>query len=235
MAVYELNGGQLLRVARSIDGKLQQEYFSLIGLSKAKQKDVRREAKALDQKWADQQGAAKAKRVREADTDKKHSTGVRGINLVFRPSPAFRVQVQTKGKSHVREFSVRRLGAEKAWAEATKFLADCRGYKSAPRDWKGRMPKVPKTVAAKSASAAKKAPKKKAAKKKVAKKKVAKKKVAKKKVAKKRVAKSAARKAPAKKKAAKKKVAKKKVAKKKVAKKKAPAKKKAAAKKAKRR
>jgi len=223
VAVYELNGGQLLRVARSIDGKLQQEYFSLIGLSKAKQKDVRREAKALDQKWADKQGSAKAKRVREADTDKKHSTGVRGINLVFRPSPAFRVQVQTKGKSHVREFSVRRLGAEKAWAEATKFLADCRGYKSAPRDWKGRMPKVPKTVAAS------KAPKKKAVKKKVAKKKVAKKKVAKKKVAKKRVAKAAVRKAPAKKKAAKKKVAKKKVAKKK-----APAKKKAAAKKAKR-
>ena len=50
MAVYELNNGQLLRVARSIDGKLQQEYFSLIGLNKTKQKEVRREAKALDQK-----------------------------------------------------------------------------------------------------------------------------------------------------------------------------------------
>jgi hypothetical protein len=41
VAVYELNDGQLLRVARSIDGKLQQRYFSLIGLSKAKQRDVR--------------------------------------------------------------------------------------------------------------------------------------------------------------------------------------------------
>ena len=144
MAVYELNNGQLLRVARSIDGKLQQQYFSLIGLNKTKQREVVKQAKALDAKWAEKQDAAKAKRVREAGTDKKHSTGVRGINLVYRPSPAFRVQVQTDGKSHVREFSVKRLGADKAWAEATKFLAACRGYKSAPKAWKDRMPKVPK-------------------------------------------------------------------------------------------
>ena len=144
MAVYELNNGQLLRVARSIDGKLQQEYFSLIGLNKTKQKEVRREAKALDQKWAERQQNAKAKRVRDAGTGKKHSTGVRGINLVYRPSPAFRVQVQTGGKSHVREFSVKRLGADKAWKEATKFLAESRGYKSAPKAWRDRMPKVPK-------------------------------------------------------------------------------------------
>ena len=149
MAVYELNNGQLLRVARSIDGKLQQEYFSLIGLNKTKQKEVRREAKALDQKWADRQQAAKAKRVRDAGTGKKHSTGVRGINLVYRPSPAFRVQVQTNGKSHVREFSVKRLGTEKAWKDAIKFLADCRGYKSAPKNWRDRMPKVPKKASKK--------------------------------------------------------------------------------------
>ena len=144
MAVYELNNGQLLRVARSIDGKLQQQYFSLINLSKTKQKEVRRDAKALDKKWADKQDSAKAKRVREASTGKKHSTGVRGINLVFRPSPAFRVQVQTNNKSHVREFSVKRHGADKAWNEATKFLSSCRGYKSVPKAWKDRMPKVPK-------------------------------------------------------------------------------------------
>ncbi len=144
MAVYELNNGQLLRVARSIDGKLQQQYFSLLDMTKTKQKEVRKQAKALDQKWADKQDAAKAKRVREAGTDKKHSTGVRGINLVFRPSPAFRVQVQTSGKSHVREFSVKRLTAAGAWAEATRFLAACRGYKSVPKAWKERMPKVPK-------------------------------------------------------------------------------------------
>lgn len=150
MAVYELNDGQLLRVARSIDGKLEQQYFSLIGLNKTKQKEVRRAAKALDQKWADKQGAAKAKRVREASTDKKHSTGVRGINLVFRPSPAFRVQVQTNGKSHVREFSVRRLGDDEAWKDACRFLAACRGYKSVPKAWRDRMPKVPKKAPKKS-------------------------------------------------------------------------------------
>ena len=97
MAVYELNNGQLLRVARSIDGKLEQQYFSLIGLNKAKQRDVRKQAAALDEKWAGRQNSAKSKRVRDADTDRKHSTGVRGINLVYRPSPAFRVQVQTDG------------------------------------------------------------------------------------------------------------------------------------------
>jgi len=142
VAVYELNNGQLLRVARSIDGKLQQRYFSLIGLNKTKQAGMRREAKALDQEWADAQNKSKEQRVRDAATDKKHSTGVRGINLVRRPSPAFRVQVQTDGKSHVREFSVKRLGAEKAWAQATKYLAECRGYKSVPKAWKDRQPKV---------------------------------------------------------------------------------------------
>ncbi|MGE0622601.1 MAG: hypothetical protein AB7I04_10265 [Pseudomonadales bacterium] len=142
MAVYELNNGQLLRVARSINGKLEQRYFSLIGLNKSKQAAVRREAKALDTEWADAQEKARSQRVREASTDRKHSTGVRGINLVRRPSPAFRVQVQTNGKSHVREFSVKRLGAEKAWRQATKFLAECRGYKAAPKAWNDRMPKV---------------------------------------------------------------------------------------------
>ena len=142
MAVYELNNGQLLRVARSIDGKLQQQYFSLLGLSKSKQAAVRREAKALDKTWQDAQNKAKAKRVRDASTDRKHSTGVRGINLVRRPSPAFRVQVQTNGKSHVREFSVKRLGADKAWRQATRYLAECRGYKAPPRGWLDRMPKV---------------------------------------------------------------------------------------------
>ncbi|MDA1074448.1 MAG: hypothetical protein O3A63_06770 [Proteobacteria bacterium] len=144
MAVYELNNGQLLRIARSIDGKLQQQYFSLIGLNKAKQADVREQATALDEKWRDLQDKAKGKRVREATTGKKHSTGIRGINLVYRPSPAFRVHVQTKGKGFVREFSVKRLGDDKAWKEATKYLAECRGYKSAPKAWVDSMPKVPK-------------------------------------------------------------------------------------------
>ena len=110
MAVYQLNDGKLLRVARSINGTLEQEYFSLIGLNKTKQKEVIKQAKDLDSKWAEKQDSAKAKRTREAVTDKKHSTGVRGINIVFRPSPAFRVQVQVDGKSKVREFSVRKLG-----------------------------------------------------------------------------------------------------------------------------
>ena len=64
MAVYELNGGQLLRVARSIDGKLQQQYFSLIGLNKAQQTAVRKDANSVDEKWAAQQDKAKDKRVR---------------------------------------------------------------------------------------------------------------------------------------------------------------------------
>lgn len=142
MAVYELNDGQLLRVARSIDGKLRQQYFSLIGLNKTQQRQVRKQAKELDENWSELQEKARTKRVRDASTDKKHSTGVRGINVVRRPSPAFRVQVQTGGRSHVREFSIKRLGAEKAWAQATRFLAECRGYKSAPKAWAGRRPKV---------------------------------------------------------------------------------------------
>lgn len=142
MAVYELNDGQLLRVARSIDGKLRQQYFSLIGLNKVQQRQVRKDATSLDDEWRERQERARDKRVRDAGTDKKHSTGVRGINVVRRPSPAFRVQVQTGGKSHVREFSIKRLGPEKAWTQATRFLAECRGYKSVPKAWVSRRPKV---------------------------------------------------------------------------------------------
>ena len=112
--------------------------------NKTKQKEVIKQAKDLDAKWAEKQDSAKAKRTREAVTDKKHSTGVRGINIVFRPSPAFRVQVQVDGKSKVREFSVRKLGDTKAWNEAIKYLAACRGYKSAPKAWRENVPKVPK-------------------------------------------------------------------------------------------
>jgi|TARA_B100000315_G_scaffold239905_1_gene259181 hypothetical protein len=144
VAVYELNDGQLLRVARSIDGKLQQQYFSLIGLNKTRQREVRRAAKALDEKWSAAQEKARTKRVRQAATDKKHSTGIRGINLVFRPSPTFRVQVQAGGRSYVREFSVKRLGKEKAWRSATKFLAQCRGYPSTPKGWNATIPRVPR-------------------------------------------------------------------------------------------
>ena len=104
---------------------------------------VRRDAKALDQQWTEAQNKAKSKRVREASTDRKHTTGVRGINLVRRPSPAFRVQVQTNGKSQVREFSVKRLGSKKAWGQATRYLAECRGYKSVPKAWT-KVPRVPK-------------------------------------------------------------------------------------------
>ncbi len=142
MAVYELNGGQLLRVARSIDGKLHQRYFSLIGLNKTHQRQARKEARMLDERWQAEQEKARAKRIRSAATDIRHSTGVRGINVVRRPSPAFRVQVQINGVSHVREYSVKRLGAERAWSQATRFLAQCRGFKSVPKAWATRMPDV---------------------------------------------------------------------------------------------
>jgi hypothetical protein len=55
--------------------------------------------------------------------------------------------VQTQGKSYVREFSVKRLGAEKAWREATRFLAQCRGYRTAPKEWLTSVPKVAKRKA----------------------------------------------------------------------------------------
>ena len=63
MAVYQLNDGKLLRVARSINGTLEQEYFSLLGLNKTKQKEVLKKAKDLDNKWAAKQESAKGKKV----------------------------------------------------------------------------------------------------------------------------------------------------------------------------
>ncbi len=142
MSIYEINNGQLLRVARSVDGKLRQKYFSLKGLNKTAQRGMRVIAKAQDLKWQEAQEKAKAKRLREAATSSGHSTGVRGVNLIRRPAPAFRVQVQTNGKSFVREFAVNRLGAAKAWSRAIKCLAKCRGYKSTPKAWASRAPSV---------------------------------------------------------------------------------------------
>ena len=144
MAIYEINEGRLLRVARSVDGQLRQQYFSLIGHSKSRQRLVRADARALDDKWKQDQLRAKNQRIRAAATSRRHSTGVRGINLVYRPSPAFRVQVQVNGQSYVREFAVTQLGTEKAWRAAARYLAQCRGYKMAPRAWTASIPKVPK-------------------------------------------------------------------------------------------
>ena len=139
-----MNAGRLLRVARSVDGQLRQQYFSLIGFNKSQQRLVRKQAQALDDKWEQDQLRARERRIRAAATPRRHSTGVRGINVVYRPSPAFRVQVQVDGQSHVREFSVTQSGTEKAWRAAARYLARCRGYKMAPRAWTASIPKVPK-------------------------------------------------------------------------------------------
>lgn len=141
MAVYELHEGRLLRVARSVDGTLRQQYFSLIGLTPAQRRRVHGEAHDLDAQWHEDQRKAQALRVRNAaPRSEMHTTGVRGINVVRRPSPAFRVQVQIDGRSFVREYSVRRYGLEGAWRKATRFLAECRGYKAVPRSWASRAP-----------------------------------------------------------------------------------------------
>ncbi|NKC01873.1 MAG: hypothetical protein GKR90_25700 [Pseudomonadales bacterium] len=135
MAVYEISGSKLLRVARSVEGKLIQRYVSLVGLNKTQEKSARRKAKEIDRELARAQADAKAGRIREAKTSKGHSTGIRGISIVKRPHPAYRVQVQISGNSHVREFSIRRIGNERAWTQAKRFLSGLRGFKRVPANW----------------------------------------------------------------------------------------------------
>ncbi|NKC02196.1 MAG: hypothetical protein GKR90_27355 [Pseudomonadales bacterium] len=53
MAVYEINNGNLLRVSRMVGGKSRQTYFSLVNLNRKESAHARREAKALDDKWAE--------------------------------------------------------------------------------------------------------------------------------------------------------------------------------------
>jgi hypothetical protein len=103
VAVYELNDGKLLRVARSINGNLEQEYFSLIGLNKTKQKEVIKQAKDLDKSWAEKQINAKAKRTRDASTDKKtldrskrHQYRIQAFSSFSSSSPSGR-QKQSEG------------------------------------------------------------------------------------------------------------------------------------------
>lgn len=144
MAIYEINEGRLLRVARSVDGRLRQRYFGLNGIAKRQRREVWKQARALDDRWEADQLRAKDRRIRAAAAPRHHSTGVRGINLIYRPSPAFRVQVQVDGFSHVREFPITEPGTEKAWRAAARYLAACRGYKRTPSAWMARIPKVPK-------------------------------------------------------------------------------------------
>ena len=143
MAIYEINEGRLLRVARSVDGRLRQRYFSLSGLSVRQRREVWKQAQSLDDKWEADQLRARERRIRAAAAPRRHSTGVRGINLIYRPSPAFRVHVQVEGFSYVREFAINELGAEKAWRAAARYLAGCRGYKRTPRAWTANVPIVP--------------------------------------------------------------------------------------------
>ena len=144
MAVYEINDGKMLRITRSVDGVNKQTYVSLIGKSKKAQAQARREAKALDEKWAAQQERAKKDRHRKAETPKGHPTGVQGINVVFRPHLAYRVQAMTNGVHTVREFSTKRLGMDGAWNEAKKCLAKSRGLSRVPASWRKTAPRPKK-------------------------------------------------------------------------------------------
>lgn len=142
MAVYELNDGKLLRVARSVGGQVRQQYFALAGHKPAEQKRLRREAKLLDDRWAEDQRAQRQSRFRKAAAADGHSTGVRGINIVYRPAPVYRLQIVLDGKPFVREFALRRHGADKAWRNACAALARCRGLARTPSAWLKKQPDV---------------------------------------------------------------------------------------------
>lgn len=142
MAVYELNDGKLLRVARSVGGQVRQQYFALAGLKPAQQKRLRKEASMLDEQWLEEQRAQRQSRFRKAAASDDHSTGVRGINIVYRPAPVFRLQIVLDGKPFVREFALRRHGIEKAWRSACAALARARGLARTPSAWLKKMPTV---------------------------------------------------------------------------------------------
>ncbi len=142
MAVYELNDGKLLRVARSVGGVVRQQYFALAGHKPAQQKRLRTEARMLDEQWAEEQKAQRQSRLRKAAAGDDHSTGVRGINIVYRPAPVFRLQIVLDGKPFVREFALRRHGADKAWRNACAALARARGLARTPSAWLKKMPAV---------------------------------------------------------------------------------------------
>lgn len=144
MAVYEINGGKMLRITRSVDGVNKQTYISLIGKNKKSQAQARKEARALDAKWAAQQDKARKDRYRKAETPRGHPTGIKGINVVFRPHLAYRVQAMTGGQHTVREFSTKRLGTAAAWQEAKKCLASARGLSRVPNNWRKTPPRPKK-------------------------------------------------------------------------------------------
>ena len=141
MGVYEINNDSMLRVARSVSGKARQTYISLVGLNKKQRAQALKEAKALDAKWAADQNSSREDKFKKSAAPRGHKTGVQGINAVFRPALAYRVQAMTDGKKVVREFSTKRYGHEKAWKEAKKCLADARGLARVPAGWPKTPPK----------------------------------------------------------------------------------------------
>ncbi|MCR9279042.1 MAG: hypothetical protein NXH85_13815 [Pseudomonadaceae bacterium] len=142
MAVYEHNDGKLLRVARSVGGQVRQQYFALSGHKPAEKKRLRKQAEALDAQWAQEQREQRQTRFRRAAASDDHSTGVRGINIVYRPAPAFRLQIVLDGKPFVREFALRRHGADKAWRNACAALARARGFARTPSAWLKKQPEI---------------------------------------------------------------------------------------------
>jgi len=155
MAIYEYNEGdhngqfQGLRVAVSIDSKVKQKYFSFRCngkyVSLTKERTLRKEAKALEQQWKEEQAIFRAKRIANAiETfrgEPSYSTGVRGIQLKFAIEnkfrgnewrrysyPVFIVSGSTKGVRFQDRFWIN-SGYEKAWINAVKFLAKSKGIK----------------------------------------------------------------------------------------------------------
>ncbi|WP_070988427.1 hypothetical protein [Halofilum ochraceum] len=160
MAIYEYNshnphggGFEGLRVVVSCcRSGIHQRYFNFRHRGKrvtpSREKAMRREAKAIDKEWRQQQAREQKGRRDEArpnrNADSPTSTGVGGIRMTFTVTrkhragrnvhyyaPAFVVHGSNDNRVFTRTIRVRRGEVMAGWAQAVRFYCEQKGIEGA--------------------------------------------------------------------------------------------------------
>jgi hypothetical protein len=140
MTVYRYDGSQKtpknyvgVRVAVSVNGKLQQKWFpGITGECK--------EAEELERQWKFEQQLYKSKRMRERKEKAQNSayiTGVSGIKMKFVASikrrnnnvyryyaPMFIVSGSVDRQKFIKKYNIKTLGFDMAWFKACQYAAE---------------------------------------------------------------------------------------------------------------
>lgn len=154
MSIYEYNEGdhagkfQGIRVVCKVGDDYRQKYFPFrtrikgkyVYISLKEEQKIRRDAKALDEKWNKERLKLSRKKVisakRKRSAEMPQNTGVSGISAIFIVdkkfrggeirtyyTPAFSVHGSQDKKRFIKSFRISKMTFEEAWMAAVKFYA----------------------------------------------------------------------------------------------------------------